>query len=57
MPATVGDFEARAAEALPPGVLGYYAGGAGDEITLRANPAAWSRLRLRPHVLRDVGQV
>jgi isopentenyl diphosphate isomerase/L-lactate dehydrogenase-like FMN-dependent dehydrogenase len=47
----VADFE-RAAEAkLEPGVLGYFAGGAGDEVTLRENEAAWGRWRLRPRML------
>src|SRR5947209_13023117 len=37
-------FRSRsAAEALPPGPLGYYTGGACDEITLRDNVAAWQR--------------
>ncbi|HEX2027321.1 MAG TPA: alpha-hydroxy acid oxidase [Nitriliruptorales bacterium] len=35
----------------------YYAGGADDELTLADNVAAWGRLRLRPHVLRDVSTV
>lgn len=35
----------------------YYAGGADDEVTLLDNEAAWQRMRLRPHVLRDVGSV
>ena len=36
--------------------FGYFAGGAGDEITLRDNTAAWSRYALRPRVLVDVGE-
>ena len=44
----VWDFERAAAEKLDPGVLGYFAGGAGDELTLRDNVAAWERWRLRP---------
>ena len=51
------DFERRAAEVLEPGVLGYYAGGAGDERTLRDNAAAFARHRLRPRVLVDVSGV
>src|SRR5690606_21438742 len=35
----------------------YYAGGAGDEVTLRDNAAAWERHRLRPRVLVDVSGV
>jgi isopentenyl diphosphate isomerase/L-lactate dehydrogenase-like FMN-dependent dehydrogenase len=53
----VGDAEAEAAEKLEPGPLGYFAGGAGDEITLRENVEAWSRYRLRPRVLTDVSAV
>lgn len=40
---------------LGEGAYGYFAGGAGDEITLRDNEAAWSRLALLPRVLIDVG--
>ena len=53
----VADFERRAAETLEPGVLGYYAGGAGDERTLRDNVEAFGRWRLRPRVLVDVSGV
>lgn len=53
----VSDFERAAAERLDPGVLGYFAGGAGDELTLRDNVEAWTRWRLRPRVLAGVGQV
>lgn len=56
-PLNVMDYERLAAAALPEGPLGYYAGGAGDERTLRDNVAAWSRRRLRPRVLVDVGTV
>lgn len=34
----------------------YFAGGAGDEITLRDNVAAWDRYALRPRVLVDVSK-
>lgn len=51
------DFERDAAEALSPMVHGYYAGGAGDEDTLRENRAAFGRVRLRPRVLRRVGEI
>jgi isopentenyl diphosphate isomerase/L-lactate dehydrogenase-like FMN-dependent dehydrogenase len=56
-PINVADFERIAAARLDPGVLGYFAGGAGDELTLRDNVAAWSRWRLRPRVLVDVSEV
>jgi isopentenyl diphosphate isomerase/L-lactate dehydrogenase-like FMN-dependent dehydrogenase len=48
------DFERRAEECLDPGAWGYYAGGAGDEVTLRDNVAAFERWLLRPRVLVDV---
>src|SRR2546429_6017355 len=35
----------------------YFAGGAGDEVTLRDNLAAFERRRLRPRVLVDVSSV
>jgi isopentenyl diphosphate isomerase/L-lactate dehydrogenase-like FMN-dependent dehydrogenase len=56
-PINVADFERAAAEKLDAGTLGYFAGGAGDELTLRDNVAAWSRWRLRPRVLVDVSEV
>jgi lactate 2-monooxygenase len=43
-------LEARAAHALPPSVLSYVAGGAGDEGTQRANVAAFSRWGLMPRM-------
>lgn len=48
------DFEQRAAELLDAGAHGYLAGGAGDELTLRDNVAAWSRIAMAPRVLVDV---
>jgi isopentenyl diphosphate isomerase/L-lactate dehydrogenase-like FMN-dependent dehydrogenase len=56
-PINVADFERLAAEKLERGPLDYFAGGAGDEITLRDNVEAWGRWRLRPRVLRDVSAV
>src|SRR6476469_108691 len=53
LPPTISDFERRAAEVLPPGPHGYFAGGACDEITLRDNVAAWQRLALRPRMMVD----
>ena len=52
----VWDYEAAAAERLDAAVYGYYAGGAGDEVTLRDNVDAFRRWQLRPRVLVDVGQ-
>ena len=53
----VADFERVAAEKLEPGVLGYFAGGAGDEATLRDNVAAWGRWQLRPRMLAGIERV
>ena len=43
-------WETRAAHALPPSVLSYVAGGAGDEATQRANVSAFSRWGLMPRM-------
>ena len=51
----VWDYEAEAEKRLDPGAFGYYAGGAGHEVTLRDNVAAFGRWQLRPRVLVDVG--
>jgi (S)-2-hydroxy-acid oxidase len=51
------DYERLAKETLEPGAYGYFAGGAGDEVTLRENVEAFRRLRLRPRVLADVSGV
>ena len=56
-PLNVDDFEQAARENLDPGAYGYFAGGAGDEQTLRENAAAFARWQLRPRVLVDVGEV
>jgi isopentenyl diphosphate isomerase/L-lactate dehydrogenase-like FMN-dependent dehydrogenase len=53
-PVNVWDYEALAAERLDPGAHGYYAGGSGDELTLRWNVEAYRRWQLRPRVLVDV---
>jgi isopentenyl diphosphate isomerase/L-lactate dehydrogenase-like FMN-dependent dehydrogenase len=53
-PLNVWDYEQLAAHMLEPGPHGYYAGGAGDEVTLRDNVRAYRRWQLRPRVLVDV---
>jgi isopentenyl diphosphate isomerase/L-lactate dehydrogenase-like FMN-dependent dehydrogenase len=53
----IADFEEAARERLDPGAYGYFAGGAGDEHTLRENVAAFARWELRPRVLVDVSEV
>jgi isopentenyl diphosphate isomerase/L-lactate dehydrogenase-like FMN-dependent dehydrogenase len=56
-PVNVSDYERLATDRLPEGPQGYYAGGAGDERTLRENVAAYARHALRPRVLVDVSDV
>jgi 4-hydroxymandelate oxidase len=48
------DFEKLAHQRLPSAVYDYVAGGAADELTLRANREAYATIRLRPRVLVDV---
>jgi 4-hydroxymandelate oxidase len=54
---TVEDFEEKAQELLPQVVYDYYAGGAGDEWTLRENRRAFERWVLRPRFLVDTSNV
>jgi isopentenyl diphosphate isomerase/L-lactate dehydrogenase-like FMN-dependent dehydrogenase len=56
-PLNVSDLERLAFEKLEPGVHGYFAGGAGDERTLRRNADAFEGWELRPRVLVDVSDV
>jgi isopentenyl diphosphate isomerase/L-lactate dehydrogenase-like FMN-dependent dehydrogenase len=53
-PINVWDYERLAEEKLDENALAYFAGGAGDEVTLRENVAAFRRLVLRPRMLVDV---
>jgi isopentenyl diphosphate isomerase/L-lactate dehydrogenase-like FMN-dependent dehydrogenase len=55
-PLNVWDFEALAAERLDPGAFEFFAGGAGDEWTLRENVEGFRRWVLRPRVLVDVSE-
>jgi 4-hydroxymandelate oxidase len=50
------EVESLAREKLPASVYDYYAGGAGDEITLGENRRAFDRLALLPRMLVDVGR-
>ncbi len=52
----VADFERVAGERLDPGTAGYFFGGAGDEVTLAENVAAWRQWRLRPRMLAGHGE-
>jgi isopentenyl diphosphate isomerase/L-lactate dehydrogenase-like FMN-dependent dehydrogenase len=56
-PLNVDDFEEASRARLDPGAYGYFAGGSGDEYTLRENAKAFTRWQLRPRVLVDVGDV
>src|SRR2546423_7258602 len=56
-PVNVWDYERLAEEKLDANAHAYFAGGAGDEVTLRDNIAAFERRKLRPRVLVDVGAV
>ncbi len=49
-PMAFAELEARAAQALPPSVLSYVAGGAGSEHTQRANVSAFGRWGLIPRM-------
>jgi isopentenyl diphosphate isomerase/L-lactate dehydrogenase-like FMN-dependent dehydrogenase len=56
-PVNVWDYERLAEEKLDANAQAYFAGGAGDEVTLRENVAAFGRRKLRPRVLVDVRAV
>ncbi|MEX5633682.1 alpha-hydroxy acid oxidase [Parafrankia sp. FMc2] len=53
---TLAEIEHKAAAQLDPAHYDFFAGGAGDERTLRSNVTAFDRHRLRPRVLRGTGQ-
>src|SRR2546423_3606287 len=55
-PISVADYERLAFEALGAGPHGYFAGGAGDERTLRENVEAFRRWQLRPRALVNVAE-
>jgi isopentenyl diphosphate isomerase/L-lactate dehydrogenase-like FMN-dependent dehydrogenase len=50
------DFEREAERRLDPGAFAYFAGGSGDEWTLRDNLAAFRRWLLRPRMLVDASE-
>ena len=55
--ANIDDLRELARRRLPRIVFDFFDGGAEDEVTLRANRAAFERLRFAPRVLRDVAKV
>ncbi len=50
-PRSLADYEREALARMSPEALGYIEGGAGDEVTLSDNVAAWRRWALRPRML------
>ena len=54
---SIADLRLLARRRLPRAIFEFFDGGAEDEITLRANAAAFDEWRWCPHVLRDVSQV
>lgn len=54
LPVHLAAYAEHARAVLPPAAWAYLNGGAADEVTLRANPAAWSRIGLRPRVLQPL---
>jgi 4-hydroxymandelate oxidase len=53
----VADYLEAASAKIDPTIWCYFEGGAGDEVTLRANVASYSRWRFRPRMLVDVAEV
>lgn len=56
-PINLFEYEPLAKARLEPMAYDYYAGGAEDELTLRENHAAYTRIKLRPHMLVGVDHV
>lgn len=48
------DYERHAQARMDANAWAYFSGGAGDEITLRANASAWQQIALAPRVLRPL---
>ncbi len=55
-PVSIADLRERARRRLPRMVFEYLDGGAEDEVTLRANRAAFESVRLRPRLLRNAAE-
>ncbi|TKT79138.1 alpha-hydroxy-acid oxidizing protein [Aquamicrobium sp. LC103] len=56
VPVAPAELEAKAARAMSRKAAAYIIGGAGMETTMRANRAAFERVRIVPRVLRDVSR-
>jgi 4-hydroxymandelate oxidase len=52
----VADFEMLAREKMQAGSFDHVSGGAADELALQENIAAFRRIKITPHVLRDVSE-
>jgi 4-hydroxymandelate oxidase len=53
---SLADYERAANDVVPQPAHAYIFGGAGDEITMRDNLAAWQRLAISPRTLVGVGE-
>jgi 4-hydroxymandelate oxidase len=54
---TLADMEALSEKRMSRIAHAYLSGGAGDEITLRANSAQWAQILLNPNILEDVSEI
>jgi lactate 2-monooxygenase len=54
LPVAAHELEANAREVMTPQAFGYVAGGAGSELTVKANREAFERWQIVPRMLRDV---
>jgi 4-hydroxymandelate oxidase len=57
LPVNVLEYEAAAQKRISQMAYDYVAGGAGDEITLRANRSSFDKIRLMPRALVDVSKL
>jgi lactate 2-monooxygenase len=56
LPTSYAELDAAAREALSPEAYGYVAGGAGEEVSARANREGFDRWRIVPRMLVDVSE-
>lgn len=54
---TLADMQALSEKRMSAIAHAYLSGGAGDEITLRANSEKWAQIRLNPNILEDVSDI